>query len=111
MTYAFALDLKDDPALIAQYEQYHATMQPDIEASIRAAGITGMTLYRFGNRLFMLMETDDTFTFERKAQLDADNPAVQTWETLMWTYQQAIPGAKPLESWALMQALYDLHHA
>lgn len=108
MTYALALDLKDDPALIAEYERYHATMQPEIEASIREAGVTSMIIYRFGNRLFMTMETDDTFSFDRKAQMDADNPAVQVWERLMWNYQQAMPGAKPGEKWVLMQQIYSL---
>lgn len=108
MTYALALDLKDDPTLIAEYERYHATMQPEIQASIRAAGITSMIIYRFGNRLFMTMETDDTFSFERKAQMDRDNPAVQVWEQLMWTYQQALPGAKPGEKWVLMHQIYSL---
>ena len=108
MLYALALDLKDDPALIAEYEHYHANPRPEIEATIRAAGITGMTLYRAGNRLFMLMETDDTFSFERKAQMDADNPVVQEWEALMWTYQQALPFAQPGEKWVLMKQIYNL---
>ncbi|MBO0934942.1 L-rhamnose mutarotase [Fibrella sp. HMF5335] len=108
MLHVLALDLKDDPALIAEYEYYHATMRPAIESTIRAAGITGMTLYRAGNRLVMLMETDDTFSFERKAQMDADNPTVQEWEALMWTYQQALPFARSGEKWVLMKQIYDL---
>ncbi|MEZ0539300.1 L-rhamnose mutarotase [Fibrella arboris] len=108
MTYALALDLKDDPALIAGYERHHANPRPEIEASIRAAGVTAMNIYRFGNRLFMIMETDDTFSFERKAQMDADNPDVQVWEQLMWGYQQPIPGAKPGEKWVLMDQIYSL---
>ena len=108
MRHVLALDLKDDPALIAEYEHYHATMRPEIEETIRAAGITGMTLYRAGNRLVMLMETNDTFSFGRKAQLDADNPTVQAWETLMWTYQQALHFAQPGEKWVLMKEIYDL---
>ena len=108
MIHVLVLDLKDDPAMIAKYEHYHATMRPEIEETIRAVGITGMTLYRAGNRLVMLMETDDTFSFERKAQMDADNPTVQEWENLMWTYQQALPFAQPGEKWVLMQQIYDL---
>ncbi len=108
MIHILALDLKDDLAMIAEYEHYHATMRPEIEETIRAAGITGMTLYRTGNRLVMLMATDETFSFERKAQLDAENPTVQEWENLMWTYQQALPFAQPDEKWVLMQQIYDL---
>ncbi|ARK11333.1 L-rhamnose mutarotase [Fibrella sp. ES10-3-2-2] len=108
MTYALALDLKDDAALIAEYEHHHANPRPEIEASIREAGVTAMNIYRFGNRLFMIMETDDTFSFDRKAQMDATNPAVQVWEQLMWGYQQAVPGARPGEKWVLMDQIYSL---
>ena len=37
--YALALDLKDDPELIAQYKQWHRQIWPEIEASIKNAGI------------------------------------------------------------------------
>lgn len=108
MRYALALDLKDDPALIAEYEQYHERIWPDIEASIRESGITNMEIYRIGNRLFMLMETDNTFSFEAKAAADAANPTVQEWENLMWQYQQALPMAQPGEKWVLMKKIFQL---
>lgn len=113
MRYCLALDLKNDPALIAEYERYHQQIWPDIEASIRESGITGMEIYRTGNRLFMIMDTDDTFSFARKAESDAASPVVQEWETLMWTYQQALPNAlpgeaSPGEKWRLMNKLFTL---
>lgn len=108
MRYCFALDLKDDPALIAEYERYHERIWPEIEQSIRASGITDMEIYRIGNRLFMIMETDDTFSFAAKAAADAANPKVQEWEELMWTYQQALPMAKPGEKWLLMERIFNL---
>lgn len=108
MRYCLALDLKDDPALIAEYEQYHKRLRPEIEASIRESGITDMQLYRVGNRLFMIMETDETFSFEAKAAADAANPNVQEWENLMWGYQQALPMAKPGEKWVLMDRIFKL---
>lgn len=108
MRYCLALDLKDDPSLIAEYERYHERIWPEIEQSIRASGITSMEIYRVGNRLLMLMETDDTFTFERKAAADAANPKVQAWEALMWQYQQALPMAKPGEKWLLMERIFTL---
>ncbi|RYC67934.1 MULTISPECIES: L-rhamnose mutarotase [Spirosoma] len=108
MRYALALDLKDDPALIAEYERYHEQIWPDIEASIRESGITAMEIYRVGNRLFMLMETNDSFSFDAKAAADAANPIVQKWEDLMWTYQQALPMAQPGEKWLLMNKIFSL---
>lgn len=108
MRYCLALDLKDDPALIAEYERHHDHIRPDIEASIRGSGITGMDIYRIENRLFMIMETDETFSFDAKAAADAANPAVQVWENLMWTYQQALPSSPPGEKWVLMKQIFQL---
>jgi len=106
--YALALDLKDDAQLIAEYEDYHKSIWPEIAQSIKDAGITNMEIYRISNRLFMIMEVNDTFSFEAKAKADAANPKVQEWETLMWKYQQALPVAKPGEKWLLMDKIFDL---
>ncbi|HLS96513.1 MAG TPA: L-rhamnose mutarotase [Sphingobacterium sp.] len=106
--YALGLDLVDDPHLIAEYEAYHRAIWPEIEASIRDAGIHHMEIYRFGNRLFMLMEVNEKFSFEGKAVMDASNEKVQEWEQLMWKYQRAIPGAKPGEKWVLMDKIFEL---
>ncbi|HEV7350584.1 L-rhamnose mutarotase [Telluribacter sp.] len=106
--YCLALDLKDDPALIAEYEAHHQAIWPEVRASIRESGIVQMELYRLGNRLFMIMETRDDFSFEQKAVMDENNPVVQEWEGLMWKYQQALPTAKPGEKWVLMKKIFDM---
>lgn len=107
--FCFAVDLKNDPVLIAGYEQYHQRIWPEIAASIRDAGITAMEIYRIENRLFMIMDTIDSFSFEAKAAADVVNEKVQEWETLMWNYQQALPVAKPGEKWVLMNKIFDLN--
>ena len=106
--YCLALDLVDDPALIAEYEYYHQNGWSEIKESILTAGIIDMEIYRFGNRLFMIMETDETFSFDRKSAMDAANPKVQEWEQLMWKFQQSIPGSKPGEKWVLMDRIFKL---
>ncbi|OYD42054.1 L-rhamnose mutarotase [Sphingobacterium cellulitidis] len=106
--YALALDLVDDPTMIAEYEDHHRRVSNEIKKSITDAGITVMDIYRFGNRLFMIMEVDENFSFERKDQMDAENPAVQVWEQLMWKYQQSIPGSKPGEKWVMMEQIFEL---
>ena len=108
MRHSLALDLVDDPQLIAEYEQYHEKIGSEIKDSITDSGITGMEIYRLGNRLFMIMETTDDFSFEQKGKMDAENPKVQEWETLMWHYQQALPMAKSGEKWLLMNKIFDL---
>ena len=106
--YCLAVDLKDDATLIAEYEKYHRNVWPEILVSIKDAGITHMEIYRTGNRLFMIMETNDNFSFEKKAKADAANEKVQEWEKLMWKYQQALPSAKPGEKWILMEKIFEI---
>jgi L-rhamnose mutarotase len=106
--YCLALDLIDDPALIAEYERWHQAVWPEIIASIKTAGIEQMQIYRAGNRLFMIMEVNDSFNFEAKARADKDNQKVQEWEQLMWKFQQPLPFAKPGEKWVLMDKIFQL---
>jgi L-rhamnose mutarotase len=106
--YALALDLKDDPSLIAEYKRYHQAVWPEILASIRSSGIEAMEIYLLGNRLFMVMETTGEFSFEAKGEADAADPKVQEWETLMWKYQQALPQARPGEKWIPMERIFSL---
>jgi L-rhamnose mutarotase len=107
-TYCLTLDLINDPELIREYEKYHQKIWPEIYASIKSSGIEKMQIYRFSNRLVMRMEVSDTFSFEYKAAIDAENERVQEWEKLMWKYQQALPGAKPGEKWMLMNQIFEL---
>lgn len=109
MKYCFALDLKNDERLIGEYENYHRKVWPEIIDSIRVSGITDLEIYRLSNRLFMIMETDESFSFDKKNALDNANLKVQEWETLMWKYQQALPGTKPGEKWMLMNKIFDLN--
>jgi L-rhamnose mutarotase len=106
--YGLALDLKNDPLLMAEYEKYHQHVWPEIIKSIKESGIEVLDIYRTGNRLFMIIEADDNFTFEKKAAADNANPAVQEWEKLMWKFQQAMPWAKPGEKWIVMEKIFEL---
>ena len=106
--FCLALDLKPDPALIAEYEAWHRAVWPEILESIRGAGIENLDIYRVENRLFMILEANDDFSLERKAAMDASNPKVQEWEALMWRYQQALPGARPGEKWVLMERIFSI---
>ena len=106
--YCFAVDLKDDPQVIAAYEQYHQSVWLEIIKSIKDADIKVMDIYRVSNRLFMIMEVGDDFSFEKKTAMDASNEIVVQWEQMLWDYQQALPTAKPGEKWVLMQKIFSL---
>src|SRR4029077_12480222 len=106
--YCFTLDLRDDPALIAEYRRHHQKIWPEITRSIRDAGIVDMEIYLLGTRLFMVMEVDAPFFLDAKAQADRANPKVRQWEELMWKFQKPLPQAKPGEKWLLMEKIFKL---
>ncbi|TPG36185.1 L-rhamnose mutarotase [Flavobacterium pectinovorum] len=107
--YCLALDLNEDSSLITEYKKYHEKIWPEITESIVNSGIENLDIYCVGNRLFMIIEANETFTFEKKEKNDANNPVVQKWEELMWKYQKALPWAKEGEKWMLMEKIFDVH--
>ncbi|HLZ41931.1 MAG TPA: L-rhamnose mutarotase [Candidatus Sulfotelmatobacter sp.] len=106
--YCLTLNLQDDPKLIAEYKRYHQKIWPEITRSIKDSGIDDMEIYLLGTRMFMIMEVNETFSFEAKSKADQLNPKVQEWEQLMWRFQQALPQAKPGEKWLLMERIFTL---
>ena len=106
--YCLTLDLKDDPKLIAEYKRYHERIWPEIAKSIRDSGIVDLEIYLHGTRMFMIMEVDESFSFEAKSRADHANPKVREWEELMWKFQKPLPGAKPGEKWLLMDRIFSL---
>jgi L-rhamnose mutarotase len=108
--HCFACDLKDDYGLIEEYKRHHTSgkVWPEITQSIKDAGITDMQIYLIGNRLFMIMEVNETFNPLQKAKLDAENTKVQEWEKLMWKFQQELPWAREGEKWMPMEKIFQL---
>ena len=67
--YCFALDLKDDIELIKDYKKYHESIWPEIEKSIIDSGIIDLEIYLIENRLFMIIDCHDDFSFEKKSNM------------------------------------------
>ena len=107
--YCLALDLKDDVDKINEYKNYHQDIWPEISKSLKDSGILNAEIYNTGNRLFMIIEVDKTFSFEKKLKMDLENPKVQEWEELMWNYQQALPQSEKGSKWVLMDKIFDLN--
>ena len=105
-----ALDLINAPNLINAYKEFHrkGNVWTSVLKSISDAGVLDMEIYLTGNRLFMIMEVDDQFSFSAKAESDATNSAVQSWESLMMKYQQQLDWAKAGEKWIPMERIFSL---
>jgi L-rhamnose mutarotase len=106
--FCLTLDLKDDPKLIAEYKRYHEKVWPEIVDSIKDSGIEDMEIYLLGTRMFMIMDVNDSFSFDKKAKSDKQNAKVQEWEELTWRFQQALPKSKPGEKWLRMERIFQL---
>ncbi|ACC75369.1 L-rhamnose mutarotase [Paraburkholderia phymatum] len=109
MRYCLALDLKDDPILIARYEEFHRNVWPEVIQHLRDHGVVGMEIYRLGIRLFMVMETDDSiFDADRMARAEQSNPVIRQWESLMWEFQAPTPWTPAGRKWIPVNRIFDL---
>jgi L-rhamnose mutarotase len=108
-TYCFALDLNDDPALIAEYKRWHQldTIWPEVLEHLKGQGVVSEEIYLAGNRMFMILRTPDDFSLDKKAAADAASAVMQKWEDLMWKYQKPLPVAKPGQKWVEMEKVFD----
>jgi L-rhamnose mutarotase len=108
--HCFALDLRDDEQAIAEYERWHRASRiwPEVVASIRAAGIENMEIFRTGNRLLMVMDAGPAYDPQAKAAADAADPRILQWEALMGTFQQSLPWAEPGQKWVPMKRIFSL---
>src|SRR5690606_27270274 len=106
-TFLLICDLKDEPETIEAYVECHKHVSPGIIESIRAAGILQMSIYRWENRLTMILVGDEDFSFEKKAKLDETNPKVQEWEAFLGQFQTNLPGTPPNWRWAVTERIFD----
>ena len=103
--FCFTLDLKNDPALIAEYRKHHEKIWPEITQGLKDSGIEDLEIYLLSTHMFMIMEVNQSFSFEKKAKADENSPKMQAWEQ---RFQQALPEAQPGEKWLRMERIFKL---
>lgn len=112
MRHCLALDLHDDPALIAAYEEHHRRVWPEVLAHLRAQGVRELEIFRLGTRMVMVMDTDDAvFDSARMAAAESGDPRLREWEELMWRFQKPTPWTPAGAKWTPMQNLFRLTDA
>ena len=109
--YCQTLDLKDEPALIAEYKKRHSESEQwaVIREGIRKVGILEMEIYIIDTRLFMIVETPLDFDWERAMKELATLPRQAEWEEYMSIFQISKPGATSAEKWRLMDRIFYLY--
>lgn len=106
--FAYALDLVDDPAAIAEYRHHHERIWPEVAAALRALGLRHLRIYLWGTRLFMHFEAPSGFDPAIGFAAYAKAARVPEWEALMQRFQRQLPGAAPGEWWQQMECIFDL---
>ena len=105
------LDLKDNPALIAEYRKRHSEGEAwsEIIDGIREVGILEMEIYIVGTRLFMIVETPVDFNWDEAMARLSTLPRQQEWEDYMSEFQAAAAGASSDEKWVMMERIFYLY--
>jgi len=109
--YVQTMDLKDDPALIAEYRRRHSREESwkEIRDGIREVGILEMELYILGTRLVMIVDTPLDFDWDKAMTRLATLPRQQEWEDYMAMFQQCAEGATSDEKWQMMERMFYLY--
>ena len=106
--FCMSLNLRPDPLLMAEYVARHRAVWPEVLQSIRNAGVLDMQIYQRGTQLFMIMDTTEDFTFERKRAMDQANPIVMRWENEMSKYQAVESSGDASQKWIPMESIFHL---
>jgi len=107
-SFAQALDLRDDPALIEEYRRHHRAVWPETIAALRGLGIRRMKIFLKGTRLFMYFEAPEGFDPRRDFSAYATDPRARAWDEWMRTFQRKLAEAGPDEWWTPMDEVFDL---
>lgn len=109
--FARALNLKDDPELIARYKEHHRQVWPEVLSALKTTGITSMKIFLKGRRMFMYCEARDDYDPARASAIYEQSPRNKEWEELMRQFQEPLSGAAPGEWWSPMEEVFDLEKA
>jgi len=104
---AQVLDLKDDPEIIAKYEEYHRNVWPEVIDALTGIGIERMEIFRSGNHLFMYCTVPDEFDPRRDFQGYTESKRAEEWNDQMSTFQQKVPEATETDWWCPMSLAFD----
>ena len=103
-----AIDLRDQPEAIAEYDRIHKPggVWLEVLTDLRANGYEHMSIWRTGNRLFMIAEIETpTEPPTHGAALQA---VLDRWQSLTQGLQQALPGTGDTPRWIEMNCLFNL---
>jgi L-rhamnose mutarotase len=110
MRYVFTVNLRDEPGVVETYRRHHRDVWPEVQASLRHAGVDQMDIYLLGRRLVMVVEMRDGLDYRSAFETHAaSTPRVAEWERLMKSLQEPVGDARAGEWWAVMEPVFHLN--
>jgi len=106
--FGLTLALRDDPHAIDRYKDEHQHVWPEVIAELRSIGVKHMRIFLLGRRMFMYLETVDSFEPARDFPRMNENPRYAQWDALMRTMQERVPEALTSDWWSPMEEVFDL---
>ena len=111
-TMVYTTDLVNEPALIRVYDSMHSKkgIWPELKKANLASGIHEIKIYRFDNRLFMMVTVPANADLSRmdSLYLGADKK-IEVWNKMMSNFQRALPGVDTTKKWSSMELIH--HYA
>ncbi|MBO4802045.1 MAG: L-rhamnose mutarotase [Bacteroidaceae bacterium] len=109
--YVQTMDLKNDPALIAEYRRRHSHEEAwkEIRKGISEVGILEMEVYLLGTRIVMVVDTPLDFDWDTAMARLATLPRQQEWEEYMAMFQDCRKDATSDEKWQMMDRIFYLY--
>jgi len=111
-TMVYTTDLVNEPALIRAYDSLHskAGIWPELQKANQASGIHEVKIYRFDNRLFMLVTVPADADLSRVDSLYlGSDMKIKIWNQMMANFQRALPGVDTTRKWSEMELIH--HYA
>ncbi|MBR1626215.1 MAG: L-rhamnose mutarotase [Bacteroidales bacterium] len=106
--YCRTLELRNDKDMIADYIELHSHVWPEVKEGIKSVGILDMQIYIKDNEIFMIMDTVDSFDFDRDMELLSRLPRQKEWEACVSVVQGVEPDTPATEKWKLMEKIFQL---
>lgn len=109
--YVQVLDLRDDPAMIAEYRKWHSEEFHwlEIRDGIRSVGILEMEIYIRDNHLVMIVDTPADFDWTSAMNRLATLPRQAEWEAFVARLQGCNPDARSDEKWQMTERMFRLY--
>jgi L-rhamnose mutarotase len=102
-------DLVMDSSLIRIYDSMHSVkgVWPELIKANRASGIEEIRIYRFDNRLVMMLRIPENTDLSKMDSLYlGSDPKIAEWGELMNGFQRSLPGVDSTRKWVEMKLIH-----